>query len=216
MKTLKNDWLIWIMLFIPFVFVAYCWNKLPDQIATHFDLEGNPNDYSSKAFGVLFMPALNIGMYFLFITLPMIDPRRKNYGLFSDKFKIIRTVLHIFLTFTFFLTTFYALGYKFNLSMLIMYGVLGLILVLGNYMGNMRPNFFIGIRTPWTLSNEEVWTKTHRLTAKLWVISTLIMVVAFPFLPHMDVIFMIYVGAISIVPIVYSYILYRKIAIEKP
>ena len=101
MKTLKKDWLIWIMLFIPFVFVAYCWNKLPDQIATHFDLNGNPNDYSSKAFGVLFMPALNIGMYFLFITLPLIDPRRANYGLFSDKFKIIRTVLHIFLTFTF-------------------------------------------------------------------------------------------------------------------
>ena len=211
MKNLKKDWMIWIMLIVPFVFIAYCWNKLPDQIATHFDMEGNPNDYSSKAFGALFLPVLNIGMYFLFLALPLIDPKKANYALFSDKYKIVRIVLHSFFTFGFFVNTFYALGYQFNMSMLVMYGMLALFLILGNYMGNMRPNFFIGIRTPWTLSNEQVWMSTHRLAAKIWVIASLLMMVILPLLPNMEIAFMIYIATISIIPMAYSYVEYKKL-----
>src|ERR1043166_6580261 len=113
------------------------------------------------------MPLMNVGLYFLFMILPKIDPRKKNYELFESKYRVIRVILHAFFNFAFFVTIFYALGYHFNLSMLIMYGVLCLFLILGNYMGNIRPNFFMGIRTPWTLSSETVWMKTHRLTAKI-------------------------------------------------
>lgn len=210
MKTLKKDWLIWIMLFAPFVFVAYFWNQLPDQIATHFDQEGKPNGYSGKVFGALFMPVLNLVLYFLFLVLPMLDPKRSNYSLFSDKYRIIRIVLHSFFTFSFFVSTFYALGYRFNMTMLTLYGLLVLFLILGNYMGNVRPNYFVGIRTPWTLASEEVWMKTHRLTAKLWVIITLLMMIILPLLPSVDIVFGIYMAIIIIVPIVYSYVEFKK------
>ncbi|MFL5764809.1 MAG: SdpI family protein [Bacteroidia bacterium] len=210
MKTLKKDWLIWLMLLIPFALITFTWNRLPDQIATHFDMEGKPNDYSGKFFGTFFLPLLNIAMYFLLLLLPKIDPRKKNYQLFDDKYRIIRLVLHSFMTFTFFVSILYALGYPVNIALLIVYGTLTLFLILGNYMGNVRPNFFVGVRTPWTLSNEQVWMKTHRFTGKLWVVSTILAMVIIPFIPSADIVFGIYLAVIIIAPIAYSYIEYKK------
>ena len=211
MKTLKSDWLMWLMLLLPFVFIAVYWDKFPDQIAIHFNMSGEPNGYGGKIEGLFLMPVINIGMYFLFIVLPKIDPRKANYALFADKYRIIRIVLHVFFTFSFFVNSFYALGYHFNMGLIVLYGVLGLFLVLGNYMGNVRPNFFVGVRTPWTLSNEEVWVKTHRLTAKVWVVGSLAMMIVLPFVPHLETMFLIFIAIICVVPIAYSYIIYKKI-----
>ena len=198
---------------VPFIFVAMFWSKFPDQVTTHFGFDGKPDDYKGKVFGLLFLPSINVCMYFFYKALPIIDPSRKNYGLFQDKFKIIRMTLHAFLAFVFFVTALYALGHKFNITMLIYYGVLVLLLVMGNYMGNIRHNYFIGVRTPWTLSNEEVWTKTHRLTAKLWVGGALLTMITLPFLSEefASAFFMGFVIIISVIPIVYSYLLHRKI-----
>ena len=212
MKTLKSDWLILIIILIPYLFIAYFWNKLPNEIATHFDMNGKPNDYSSKITGLILFPGINVLMYFVFIALPKIDPSRKNYGLFQDKFKIIRMLLHALLSFITFVTVFYSLGYEFNLSFVIYYGLLSFFLVMGNYMGNVRHNYFIGVRTPWTLANEHVWTKTHRFTAKLWVIGSLITMAVLPFLPKeiCGTVFMIFTLTVSILPILYSYLEFKK------
>ncbi|MCW3085000.1 MAG: SdpI family protein [Bacteroidetes bacterium] len=211
MKTLKKDWLTWIIILSPLVLIIGCWDKFPDQIPTHFGMNGQPDDYSGKAFGLLMLPAINVLTYLLFLVLPKIDPRGKNYKLFADKYKIIRIIFHAFFTFIFFLTAFYALGNHFNLSLIMFYGLLTLFLLLGNYIGNVRPNFFIGVRTAWTLSNEEVWVKTHRLTAKIWVFGSLIMMVILPFVPQPDYIILPFIIIISIIPIVYSYLIFRKI-----
>lgn len=212
MKTLKNDWLIWVIILSPFLFVAYFWDKFPSQIATHFGMDGQPNDYSSKVTGLILFPGINVLMYFLFIVLPKIDPSRKNYGLFQDKFKIIRTLLHALLSYITMVTVFYSLGYQINIEYVLFYGLLAFFLVMGNYLGNVRHNYFIGIRTPWTLSNETVWKNTHRLTAKIWVGGSLLMMVIYPFLPQeiSGTAFMIFIGAIAIIPIVYSFLDFRK------
>lgn len=214
MKTLKNDWLIWIIILVPFLFIGYFWDKFPDQIATHFGMDGKPNDYSSKFTGLILLPGVNILMYFVFIILPKIYPSRKNYGLFQDKFKIIRTLLHALLLFLTMVTVFYSLGYQFNLSFVFFYGLLAFFLVMGNYMGNVRHNYFIGVRTPWTLANETVWTKTHRLTGKLWVGSSLIVMAVLPFLPEeaASILFTVFTGIMVLVPVSYSYLEYRKIS----
>jgi len=215
MKTLKSDWLIWIIILVPYFFVAWFWDKFPDQVPTHFGLDGAPDDYSSKVTGLLLFPGINILMYFLFLVLPKIDPRKKNYALFADKYKTIRLVLHSFLSFTIMTTIFFSLGYQFNMNFMILYGVLVLFLILGNLMGNVRHNYFVGVRTPWTLANEEVWIKTHRLTAKVWVFGTLITMAILPFLPETETFFGIYIGVITVIPIVYSYFLFRKINDKK-
>lgn len=211
MKTLKQDALTWLIILLPLAMIITCWNRFPDRIPTHFGMNGEPDDYSGKAFGLFLLPGINVLMYLLFLVIPKIDPRGKSYALFADKYRIIRLVLHVFFTAMFFLTAFYTLGYHFNISMLVLYGVLLLLLVLGNYIGNVRPNFFIGVRTPWTLSSEEVWIRTHRLTARIWVFGALPMMAVLPFVPDPDTVFLPFILLISIIPIVYSYIIFKKL-----
>lgn len=215
MKKVKEDWLILLVMFAPFVFIAIFWDQFPDKIPTHFNLNGQPDDYSDKATGLFMLPGINIILYFVFIFLPLIDPSRRNYGLFADKYKMIRVVLHVFFSFIFFITASYSLGFHFNMSILLLYGTLVLFLFLGNYMGSVRHNYFVGIRTPWTLANEEVWKQTHRLAAKIWVAGSLIMMVLLPFLPTSEIGFLIYLAVITLVPAAYSFLLFRKIGKAK-
>lgn len=210
MKTLKKDWLVWLIILAPIVLIGLRWSDFPNQIPTHFGIDGKPDDYSNKAFGLFLLPGINLLMYFLFLILPKIDPSGKNYKLFSDKFKSIRIVLHVFFTFMFFLIAFYSLGYHFNLSIIIIYSVLVLILFMGNYMRSVRHNYFIGVRTPWTLANEEIWTKTHRLTSTVWVFSSLIAMITIPFIQDPETVLMPFLSIIIIVPIIYSYLLFKK------
>ena len=215
MKTLKADWLIWTIILAPYILVAWFWNSFPEMVPTHFGLDGNPYNYSSKVVGFIILPGTNIVMYFLFLFLPKIDPRRKNYELFPEKYRVIRLGIHSFLSYLLVVTIFYSLGYRFDISLMVLYGILILFLILGNVMGNIRNNFFVGIRTPWTLASEEVWTKTHRLSAKVWVVSSLITMVLIAILPHPEIVFGIYVGVILIIPIVYSFLVYKKLSLKK-
>lgn len=215
MKTLKNDWLIGAIILVPFILVAWFWNKFPEQIPTHFGVDGNPDNYSSKVVGLILFPGINILLYFLFIALPKIDPRKKNYALFPEKYRTIRLAIHAFLSYTLVVTVLYSLGYRFDMGLMVLYGIMILFLILGNVMGNIRNNFFVGIRTPWTLSNEEVWTKTHRFAARLWVGLTLIAMILMPFLPHYEIVFSVYIGVITVVPIVYSYVVFKNIDKDK-
>lgn len=210
MKTLKNDWLIWTIILAPYILVAYFWNQFPEQVPTHFGMDGEPDAYSSKVVGLIFFPGINILMYFLFLVLPKIDPRKKNYELFPEKYRVIRMGIHSLLSYLLVVIIFYSLGYRFDMSLMVLYGILVLFLILGNLMGNIRNNFFVGIRTPWTLASEEVWTKTHRFTAKLWVIATLITMVLIAIVPRIEIVFGVYIAVITILPIGYSYFEFKK------
>lgn len=214
MKTLKSDWLIWIIILTPYLFVTYFWEQFPDQVPTHFGMDGQPDDYSSKVVGLLLFPGINILLYFLFIVMPKIDPSKRGQIFYQDKskYKIVRTLIHALLSFVLMTIVFYSLGYKFNMTMFVFYGMLIFFLIMGNYMGNIRHNYFIGIRTPWTLANEAVWTGTHRLAAKVWVASSLLMMAVLPFLSTKlrSVAFATYVGVIVAVPVIYSYLEFRK------
>lgn len=211
---IKKDWLILFIIALPFLALVFLWNDFPETVAIHFDAAGNPNGYAGKAMGLLGVPAINLGIYFLMIILPRIDPAKKNYVLFEDKLWIIRLAIHALLTFIACLLFSYALGYAFNMGKFIFYPVLLVLLILGNYMGNIRTNYFVGIRTPWTLANETVWRRTHRFTAKLWVISCILMMSLLPFLENPSVPFIIFTLVIALVPMVYSYFAFRQVERE--
>lgn len=211
MIQLRKDWLIWLVLLIPFVFLAIYWDKFPAEIATHFDFNGKPNGTSSKTFGLLIIPLMNIGMYFLFIYIPNIDPSRSNYILFETNYDRIRLAIHIFLLYIFCFIATYGLGYHENLTLFLFYGILIFLLILGRAMKTIKHNYFIGIRTPWTLANEEVWDKTHVFTSKVWTISTIMMMVLLSFLPMKEIMFMVFIAIIVLIPVVFSYLEFRKI-----
>lgn len=213
----RGEWLFWIILLLPFLYIPFIWNKLPESIPTHWDMEGKVNDYSSKAFGTLFLPLLNIAMYFLFLLLPKIDPRRKNYNYFGNTYRNIRLLLAIFMTIMFFVTMQMALGSMSMDTKVVLILVFGLIAVFGNFMRTIRSNFFVGIRTPWTLDNPEVWRRTHEAGGKLWFYASLIAIVCLLFIPkeYMMVITVPYLALVIVYPILYSYLLFRKISRTK-
>jgi uncharacterized membrane protein len=105
----------------------------------------------------------------------------------------------------------FSLGYSFDITKVITYALVLMLLILGNYMSSVRLNYFVGIRTPWTLNNEIVWKKTHRFAAKLWVFSSAAMLIALPFISAALVVFLAFVAVITIAPIVYSYLVFKTL-----
>jgi uncharacterized membrane protein len=201
-----------LIIIVPFIFIALKWNDFPDKIPMHWNIKGEIDNYGSRAFGLLALPGMNILMYLLFLFIPKIDPKKSNYPLFEDKWKIIRTVIHLFILVMFFVIAFVSLGYNLPVDKIVMISVILLMLLFGNYMGNIRHNYFIGIKTPWTLANENVWRLTHRIAGKIWVISSVIMLAIVLLIPRTwSWTFFIYIGIITIIPIVYSYIKFKEI-----
>src|SRR5688500_2064357 len=131
MKTinLKKEWLLWIILLLPFGILLFIWDKLPQQVATHWNIHGEADDYSSKAFGALFMPLLNIGLYLLLIVLPKIDPRKRNYDLFQGPFFMIRLALAAFLTGIHLITLYIAMGKTIEIEKIIPAAVFVLLII---------------------------------------------------------------------------------------
>src|SRR5205814_8854834 len=139
------------------------YSKLPERLPIHWRLDGEVNRYGSRADGAFLLPAMMIVVWLLLRFLPRIDPRRANYAKFSDTYDLLVNslvtlfaVMHVALLGT-------ALGWPISMERLAP-ALVGLqFLVLGNVLPRARPNWWFGIRTPWTLSNDRVWLRTHRV-----------------------------------------------------
>ena len=151
----------------------------------------------------------------MFLVLPYIDPKRKNYESFKSTYQYLKYLLIIFLLGMEMITLLTAVGVAVNRPVYIQILVSLLFILIGNVMGRFKHNYFVGIRTPWTLANEEVWRKTHRMAAPLWVIGGIVnILLTFAGVNFNGIAFIIIMVVIVIVPIVYSYISYQKIFSE--
>jgi len=209
----KKEAIIWLILLLPFIYSLIVWNKLPDQVPTHFDVKGEPDDYSGKAFALLLLPIMNVVIYVILFFIPRMDPRKKNYAAFGSSYQNIRMLIHVFFAGIFiFITQTTSGGQPLKLNAFLS-GMLLFFALLGNYMRTVRSNFFVGIRTPWTLSNDMVWRKTHELGGKIWFYTGIVLAVIVFFLPQMAAAIVMFCGVflMVIIPVVYSYLEYRKI-----
>lgn len=212
MNKYVKEFPFWILIMLPYAYLATIWNKLPDQVPTHFNVEGVADDWSNKT-SLLFMPgAIGIGIYILMLIIPALDPKKKLQQM-GGKYYTLRLILTLFMSLlsTYLLFATYAGNIK-NPNML--FALLGAFFaVMGNYFQAMRPNYFIGIRTPWTLESENVWKKTHRLGGPLWMAGG-ILIVIFSFIVRDNKAFAIAFGAMLfimvIVPVIYSYTEFQK------
>lgn len=210
-NLIKKEGIILLALAVPFVAVAIFWSDFPDPMPVHFNIEGEADRFGSKPFGLFLLPGINLGLYILLVFIPRVDPQKINFSKFADTYRIIRVLIHSFLTFIFLLVAAASLGYNFNFPLIVMYAVAILILVFGNYMRTIRHNYFIGVRTPWTLANERVWTETHRFTASLWVSASLIMMICLPFVSKTQYLLYGYLLIIAALPIGYSYFVFQRV-----
>ena len=185
MKT-KLNWLEMLLLAAPFVALAIYWNDLPARVPTHWDLRGQINGWMTKVPGILIVPLTALGLSALLHVLPWFDPKlRRNSsekGLMPAVLPIVRIACLLLLDAIFFLQMATSLGRNIAAGRIMMTCLLLFFVILGNYLGNLRPNYFVGIRTPWTLENPETWRATHRLGGRLMFGGGLILLIAQVFL----------------------------------
>lgn len=209
----RKELIIILITLLPSLFLLVFWNKIPMQIPSHWNVEGKVDDYSSR----YFTPLLGAIIYLLLLFVPMIDPKKRNYEFFSKAYFGIRLSLALLFCIIGIGSYYFAMGHAIKMDRIIITGVLVLFTIMGNFMGNIRPNWFFGIRTPWTLENETVWTKTHRLGGKLWFWGGLaLLFVSFVIPePYFAAVFMSGVFILALIPVTYSWWLYRQIKQEK-
>lgn len=210
---LVHEWPLWLLMGGLLVAAILVYPHLPAQVPGHWNIHGQVDKYYPRAFGAFFAPLLTIGIYVLMLITPLLDPRQDNYVRFSGAYTTLRWVLVIFFSFIYAVTIMVALGYAVNVALIIKALVALLLLIIGNFMGQFRHNYFVGIKTPWTLNNDAVWQQTHRLGARVWVAGSLICLALAPVQAAWSA--WLYFGTIMvmvIVPTVYSYLIYRRLA----
>ena len=208
-------WLIWLVAIIPGIYLAATWQSLPDQVAMHFDLHGDPDRYGDKnelLLVVALLCLMSAGTYFLLSNIYKIDPKR--YAAENkDRLHRMGFAVGIFMSALCCVIIYSTIKGSIQFGMRYIFAGVGLLFsLIGNYMHNMKPNYFAGFRVPWTLNNEENWRKTHLLGSKLWFAGGLFIAVLCLLLPDTIslIVFFILTMILVIVPVVYSYRLYKN------
>lgn len=185
--------------------------NLPEEIPMQWGADGSVNWTAPKLLGAMMNVGILVILYPILVLSPKLDPKRKGYLYTSKAYWIIVYTTLALLVFMNAFVIFQSLGYDLNIEIVIPILVGVLFIIIGNYMQTVKANWFMGIRTPWTLSSETVWRKTHRLGSKLFMISGLLFFLI-PFLPEEYMIYAVLIPALSsaLIPTVYSYILYQN------
>jgi len=211
-NTVRHDWPLWVLmagvLLASFVIYPY----LPDQVPGHWNIHGQVDAYYPRSFGAFFPPLLAIAIYLLMLFTPVLNPRRDNYVRFKSAYTFLRWITIIFLVLIYAAAILAALGYQINIGIVVKALVAVLFIMIGNYMGQFRHNYFVGIKTPWTLANEEVWQRTHRIAGRIWVLGGFVCLATAPFQADWSAyVFFAALMLMTFVPVVYSYMIFNKL-----
>lgn len=160
----------------PMLYLIEIWHELPDSLPTHFGMDGKPNDWSSKSTLFFLVGGISMGTYFLMLILPKIDPS-KRINEMGQKYDSLRHIISFFMMLLGIYILYTAKAGELSKPQYLIAIVAALLAMMGNYFQTLRPNYFIGIRTPWTMSSENVWKQTHLLAGRLWLAGGLLSLV---------------------------------------
>ena len=207
--TLKTEFIPILFIIVAIIASLYFYQLFPDKVVTHLNAYGQPDGWSGKSFAAFFFPLLNLGIYLLLLFVPYLDPKKDNYKNFTKPYHVIKNTLVIFLSLLYFVVSLNALGYNIPVGLVVPAAVGLLFIILGYYLQDIKPNWFMGIRTPWTLSSEVVWQKTHKFGAKVFMICGVLVILA-SFLPAFITWFLVVFLALFLSLFIYSYLVYRR------
>ena len=205
-KNLKTLIITSIVLLLPILAGLLLWNRLPEQMPTHWNAAGEVDGWSSKPFAVFGLPLILLAAQWLCVLATTTDPKRQNHSekIYHLVFWIM-PVLSIVLHAVTYLTVL-GVGVRMEMVMPIFMGLL--FVIIGNYLPKCKQSYTIGIKIPWTLNNEENWNKTHRLAGWVWVIGGFAIMLTGFFGGF--VAFFVITLVMVLVPTIYSYLLHRK------
>jgi uncharacterized membrane protein len=209
---MNSKWLAPLGIAAMLIFGAAIYGRLPEQVPSHWNIYGQVNATTDRLQAVLLLPALTLGLWLLLLGLPRIDPLRASYAAFAGTYQVFVNVIVLFMAVVYVAVLGAALGWQISVPQIIGTAVGLLLLALGNQMGRVKPNWFVGIRTPWTLSDPEVWRQTHRFAGRLFFGAGLLIALASLLLPPTVSAFVTLAGALgaAILSVGYSYLLWRR------
>jgi len=199
-----------LLVLLSFATVAVVYPDLPDPMPSHWNLHGQVDGWMPKFWGAFLIPLVMAALWIVLLVLPRISPRGFEMDSFARAWGFLRVAILAMLFLVGLLVLRAAKTHE-PLSKRALLTALGvLFMLIGNVLGKVTRNFFVGIRTPWTLANEEVWYRTHRLAGKLFVAAGLL-VAATSLAGVGPWTILVSVGLATLVPVVYSYVIYRKL-----
>ena len=207
MKSKKTLIITSLICLLPMLVGALVYSRLPEQVATHFDLQGNPDGWSSRAFAVFGLPGILLAVNLLIPFALQADPKHKNMS--GALVNIVVWTVPVVSLLCSGLTLGRALGYDLRIEMVLPVFMGVLFILIGNYLPKTKQSYTMGIKLPWTLASEENWNRTHRLAGFLWVLGGAYFIVM-SFIGWSLIAFLIPIALMVLVPTVYSYLLYRK------
>ncbi len=168
--TWHTELVQWLLMAAMFAAAAVCWHAAPDRIPIHWNIQGQVDGYGGKFTGLLMIPLMTLALYVMMVVLPRIDPGYVNYASFAGAYHAIRISLTVFLAGLYAVVLLAAFDKPVDVGLIVPLGVGALLIVAGAVMQRLRPNWFVGVRTPWTLSSRLSWDKTHRLAGWLFLL----------------------------------------------
>ncbi len=202
---------ILLIVVVSFIIGACLYSQMPERMASHWNAQGEVDGYMPKLWGLFLMPLISVAVFLLFVFMPRIDPLKANIEKFRKYFDIFIVLVALFLLYLYLLTILWNLGVRFSLPQFLAPAFGVLFYDAGVLIKNAKRNYFIGIRTPWTLNNDAVWEKTHQIGGRLFKTAGLIALLGI-FFPR-QAIFLVLVPVIlfAVYTIIYSYFEYRKV-----
>ena len=212
MSTRTSTIVVLIMIAVATLAGLLFWNRLPDPMASHWNVNDQVDGYIPKFWGVFLLPLITLAMFVLFLILPSIDPMKANIAQFREAVNLFIVFIVGFMIYLYSLTLAWSLGYtNFRMSSAMLPAIGLLFILVGFMMRQAKRNYFIGIRTPWTLSSDTVWNETHRVGAILFMISGLLAFIG-GFFGGTTAFWMLFAPllASTLFLLVYSYVLYQR------
>ncbi len=210
--NIKKEIPLLLVVLIPFVYLAYIWSSLPDTVPLHWNYKGEIDDWGNKS-SLIFITFLLSGLtYILFTVIPFIDPKKRIQTM-GNKYHNLKFLMVLFMSALAVFIIYSAKEQSITNPSFIYLAIGLLFMLLGNYMKIIKANYFIGIRTPWTLEYESIWKSTHKLASKIWFVGGLAIVIS-SLTTNKDfngIFFISVITLLAIIPVVYSYMEYRKL-----
>ncbi len=206
----RTEWPMWLVLAGTIAYSLASWNAVPDRFAVHWNLAGEPDGFAGRAQGLLALPLTALALYAVMLVLPRVDPGRANYESFAGAYRTIRLLVLLVVAVAQVCLVIGARGTLVALPTVTLLAVGALCVVIGNLLGKLRPNWFAGIRTPWTLSSKESWLRTHRVGGWAFVADgLLIMAMAAARIESAKAAAIAVMAATALGLAIYSYVVWR-------
>ena len=210
MKLRTSQWIILALIVISIIVSIVLVPYMPQRMASHWNMQGEVDGTMSRFWGLFLLPMVSVFLFLLFILIPKIDPLKANIQKFQKHYDGFVFILMLFLSYIYVLTLLWNRGIHFNMTRLMVPAFAALLFCSGMVIERAKQNWFIGIRTPWTLSSERVWERTHKLGGKLFKVAGIISVIGIVLPDHGFYFILLPIVLISLVTVIFSYVEFKK------